>query len=184
VARKINREGVAAVKQAITDANTALAQDPLCRFIGYGLKHGRAYGTLANIPEDQIIDTPVAENLLMGVAIGYALKGYKPVAFFERMDFLTNAMDAIVNHLDKMHRLSHGEFSPAVIIRTVVGNTKKPLFTGPVHTQDFTAAMRLMVDFPVVTITNEWLVQSLYAQAQRDQAKGVSTMIVEYKDLL
>lgn len=171
-------------KDEITTGNTELSGDPLNRFVGYGLKKGRAYGTLANIPDDQIIDMPIAENLMMGVAIGLSLKGLRPVVFFERMDFTLNASDAIVNHLDKIHGLSHGEFSPAVIIRCVVGNRDKPLYTGAVHTQDFSKAFKSMVDFPVVQLRWESSIRWSYEQARLDQRKGVSTMLVEYRDFM
>lgn len=175
---------MSAYKDALVQANTALADDPLTRFVGYGLKKGRAYGTLAGISDDKIIDMPIAENLMMGVGIGLALKGLRPIVFFERMDFLLNASDAIVNHLDKIAALSHGEFTPAVIIRAVVGNRDKPLYTGLVHTQDFTKAFKAMVDFPVVQLRWENSILQSYEQARRDQVKGVSTMLVEYKDFM
>ena len=117
-------------KDELTKANIKLAQNPKVRFIGYGLKKGRALGTLKEVADSQIIEMPVAENLMMGFAIGLSLKGYLPVVFIERMDFLLNAMDAMVNHLDKIAKISHGEFHPKVIIRCIVGNTKKPLYTG------------------------------------------------------
>lgn len=170
-------------KDAITAANTALAADSKTRFIGYGLRMGRAYGTLANVKESQIIETPVAENLMVGLAIGLSLKGYRPIIFFERFDFICNALDAIVNHLDKVHDLSHGEFSPAVIIRAVIGNRIKPLRTGIVHTQDFTAAMKKLVRFPVIKISDETAVVNAYTQATLDQRKGISTLLIEHKDL-
>jgi len=171
-------------KERITHANTLLASDPDVRFVGYGLKKGRAYGTLAEVREEQIIDCPIAENLMMGFSIGLALKGYRPVVFFERMDFILNALDAIVNHLDKMHRLSHGEFSPACIIRSVVGNKDKPLYTGLPHTQDHSKAISFMVGFPVHQLRWENSTASTYEQAYRDLFKGMSTMIVEYKDFM
>lgn len=171
-------------KQALIDANTELSQDPKRRFVGYNLRHGFAQDTLSNINQTQIVDTPIAENLLMGLSIGLSLKGYKPVAFIERFDFILNALDAIVNHLDKMHALSHGEFSPAVIIRTMVGNRDKPLYTGLPHTQDFTLPMRRMVSFPVISLRYHAEIKCAYAQAARDQEKGVSTLLVEWKDFI
>ena len=72
-------------------------------FIGYGLKFGsRGAGFLKNIPDDKIIETPVAENLMLSMAIGLSLEGKLPVVIYERMDFILNAMDALVNHLDKI----------------------------------------------------------------------------------
>lgn len=162
----------------------ALACDPATRFVGYGLRHGRAMGTLASVPDEQIVETPVAENLMAGVAIGLALTGLKPVVYFERADFLLNALDAIVNHLDKAATLSRGVFKPAVILRITVGNREKPLFTGPPHVQDFFQPLNRMVTFPVRAITCAEEAISIYDHCRFDQDNGVSTAVFEYKDLM
>lgn len=176
-----------------------LAKDPQVRFIGYGLFHGRAMGTLKDVPEKQIVEMPTAENLMTGVAIGYSLAGLKPVLYFERADFLLNAADAIVNHLAAMKKLSRGEFSPAAIIRVTIGNRCKPLFTGPVHTQDFAAQFRDMTKFHTRYVepdppdfTDELVhsvercsasfVDKLYRGALEAIGRGESTMIFELKD--
>ena len=168
-------------KQAITDANTELGKDPKTRFIGYGLKKGRAMGTLSGVDESQIIEMPVAENLLLGSAIGMSLTGLKPVVFIERMDFLMNCMDALVNHLDKIREISNGEFAPRVIIRCVVGNVTKPLYTGATHTQDFSSALREMVKIPIYELINEKFARRAY---EITSERGQSAIIVEYKDLM
>lgn len=171
-------------KEALTAANQMLAADPAARFIGYGLKKGRALGTLKGVAEAQIVETPVAENLMVGIATGLALKGYKPVVFIERMDFVLNALDAIVNHLDKARLMSRGEFTPGAIIRCVVGNKTKPLYTGDTHVQDFSEALRRMVSFPVLQLLAAADVPGAYAQAKADIDRGQSTILVEYKDLV
>ena len=171
-------------KEALLRTNTQLASNPKTRFIGYGLQKGRALGTLKGVDDTQIIESPVAENLMLGLAIGLSLKGMRPVVFIERMDFILNAMDAIVNHLDKVNMISHGEFSPAVIIRAVVGNKHKPLYTGITHTQDFSEAMRHMVSFPIFQLKTPDDVLCAYHSAEENQSKGISTLLVEYKDLV
>lgn len=171
-------------KESLTAAMTALAEDPARRFVGYGLRRGRAMGTLSSVPDAQIIETPVAENLMVGIAIGLSLRGLKPVVYFERADFLLNAMDAIVNHLAPARELSRGEFNPAVILRIVVGNKTKPLFTGPVHTQDFSVPLGQMVDFPVRVLEQGDWIEGEYATADVRQAEGISTALFEYKDLM
>ncbi|CAK0745153.1 Transket_pyr domain-containing protein [Gammaproteobacteria bacterium] len=171
-------------KEALTSANHLLATDVATRFIGYGLKKGRALGTLKGVNDSQIIETPVAENLMVGMATGLALKGYKPVVFIERMDFVLNALDALVNHLDKVKRMSRGEFSPSAIIRCVVGNKDKPLYTGDTHVQDFSNALRHMLSFPVRQLHTPADIPSAYAQAKADLDQGRSTLLVEYKDLV
>ena len=168
-------------KDALIRGNTYLASDPKVRFIGYGLMKGRAMGTLKNVPDNQIIEMPVAENLMLGMAIGLALTGLRPVVFIERMDFLMNCMDALVNHLDKIAEISKGEYEPAVIIRCVVGNVTKPLYTGVTHTQDFTNALREMIDIPIYQLLNANYVNNAYKIV--DERKQ-SAILVEYKDLI
>jgi pyruvate/2-oxoglutarate/acetoin dehydrogenase E1 component len=169
-------------RDALSASMDALAADPAAVFIGYGLTVGRAMGTMRNVSTSQIIETPVAEGLMASVAIGQSLAGKKPLVFFERMDFIWNAADAIVNHLDAMALISEGEFQPAVILRCVIGNRTKPLFTGYTHTRDFGEALEQMVSFPVIRLSTPEMVAPAYTLAQWRQGLGGSTMLIEYKD--
>ena len=181
---------MSAYRDALTEAMTEIAKDPMSRFIGYGLtrpesaglKAGAA-GTLVGVPMDQRIECMTAENLMVGLAIGLSLKGYKPLVFFERADFLLCAMDAIVNHADKISEMSRGQFNPAIIFRVVVGNRTKPLYTGVTHTRNYAEAMRHMVAFSVVELRNAVQVEVEYTCAiVRQQCEHQSTMLIEFKD--
>lgn len=169
-------------RTALHHANLALARDPDTVFIGYGITKSFALGTLRDVNTTQLIETTVAENLMVGLAIGMALRGRRPVVYIERMDFILNALDAIVNHLSALRTISRGEFSPGVIIRSVVGNKRKPIFTGETHTQDFTEALMHLVDFPVFQLHTTPCIESCYAEAARLQRNGTSSILVEYKD--
>jgi len=106
-------------------------------YIGYNLKKGhKANGWLKDYDKKNIIETPVAENLMTGLAIGMAMEGFKPVLYFERHDFMLNALDQLVNHLDK-------DFNYPVIVRAVIGSDK-PLNPGKQHTQNYTEAFKTM----------------------------------------
>ncbi len=155
-------------------------------FLGYNVKHGsKGDGAYVNIPEHQLFETPVAENLMMGIAIGLSLEGYLPIVYYERFDFILNALDAIVNHLDKIEKMSKGEFKPKVIIRAMIGGKKKPFFTGLTHIQDFTEAIRKMVNFQVWKIGENWknydprFTIELYKKALKINK---SVLIIEEKD--
>ena len=105
-------------------------------FIGYNTACApRIHGTLNKVPVNKCIETPVAENLMMGLAIGMSLDSMYPIVCFERMDFITVAIDAIVNHLDKLPKLSGDQFKLPMIIRCCIGN-KDPLDPGIQHTQN------------------------------------------------
>jgi len=168
-------------KESIIIATDKLAANPKTIFIGYNVVKGRANGTFKNVPEKQLYETPVAENLMAGIAIGLSLEDYLPVLYFERFNFILNALDSIVNHLDKFNDLSHGEYSPKVIIKAVVGGTKTPFFTGSTHTQDFTEAISKMVNFDVIKLPlNANKIAEIYKNAAESHK---STLIIEEVDL-
>lgn len=157
-----------------------LAQNDKTIFLGYNILHGsQAYGTLTDVPKEMCLETPVAENLMAGLAIGLSLEGYRPVLFYERHDFILNALDAIVNHLDKIESMSQGQFTTPVIIRAVIG-ASEPLNPGPQHTQDFTAAFKQMLCFPVITLDTPAEVLAGYKEVQ---AMNSPVMLVEKRDL-
>ena len=149
-------------------------------FIGYSLLPGDAMGSLARVSDEQKIEMPVAENLMVGVGIGLSLEGYLPVIYFERHDFMLVAADAIVNHLDKIEKISLGQFKPKVILKTVVDNGGI-FYSGPTHSQNFTEAFRKMIEFPVIVPNTAEEVIDAYNFALECKR---SVMIVELKTLL
>tara|TARA_Y100000034_G_scaffold45936_1_gene56485 strand:+ start:15309 stop:16526 length:1218 start_codon:yes stop_codon:yes gene_type:complete len=134
---------------AIKQSMEKLSENKRTIFIGYNIKYGtKAYNTLSNIPKNQLLETPLAENLMSGLAIGLALKNYHPVLFFERHDFMLIALDSLVNHLDKLEGMSEGQFKAPVLIRAVAGE-ETPLYPGPQHIQDFTKAYEDLFSLPI-----------------------------------
>ncbi len=133
---------------AVRQANEALAKDGAI-FIGYNTRcGGRAYGAFKNIPDAKLLETPLAENLMLGLGMGMSLEGFRPVVFFERHEFVLNAMDALVNTLDIIETISDGEYRMPVIIKAVAGSVK-PFYAGLSHSQNFADKIRNFVHFPV-----------------------------------
>ena len=163
-------------KDAVTQGMTELGEEGAI-FIGYSLLPGDAMGTLKNVPDDQKIETPVAENLMVGLAIGMSFEGFKPVVYFERHDFMLVAADAIGNHIDKIERISHGEFNVPVILKTVVDDGGL-FYSGPTHSQNFTRLFREMVDFPVLEPLSSEEALEMYRYAKDSEGP---VMIVEHK---
>ena len=165
-------------KDAIKQSMEKLAKDKKVVFIGYNISFGsQAYGTLKDVPINQKIETPVAENLMIGLAMGMAIEGFKPVVFFERHDFILNSLDAISNHLDKFELLT-GIKLP-IIIRATVGS-KKPLHPGPQHVQDFTEAFKKLINFKIYEPKTALEVLEVYEIAMKSKEP---VMIIERKDL-
>lgn len=165
-------------KDAMNKAMTELGQAGAI-FIGYNVVRGDAMGTLKGVPANQKLETPVAENLMTGLAIGMSFEGFLPVLYFERQDFMLVAADAIGNHIDKIARISHGKFVPRVIIRAVTADAG-PFYSGPTHSQDFTKVFRQLVSFPVLDpIDGE---EALVAYRSAKAFVG-PTMVTERKSL-
>lgn len=162
---------------AVRQSMEALAADGAI-FIGYNVRYGSAYGSLKTIPEDQRLETPLAENLMAGLAMGMSLEGIRPVLFFERHEFMMNAMDAIVNTLDVIETISGGEFTMPVIIKAVAGSVK-PFYAGLTHTRNLASAIREFVSFPVYEPQTGPEVLAAYQLAR--EAKG-PVMVSEMKE--
>jgi 2-oxoisovalerate dehydrogenase E1 component beta subunit len=78
-------------------------------------------GLLERFGEDRVIDTPLNESGIVGVAIGMAMYGLKPIAEIQFADFIYPAFDQIVSELAKMRYRSGGEFTCPVVIRAPAG---------------------------------------------------------------
>ena len=69
----------------------------------------------------RVINTPISENSFVGVAVGAALTGLRPVVEIMFMDFITLAMDQIVNHAAKLHYIYGGQVSVPMVVRAPAG---------------------------------------------------------------
>lgn len=163
-------------KNAVSEAMTEIGMSNSV-FIGYNVKQGNAMGNLINVKDDKKIETPVAENLMAGLAIGMSFEGFKPVVYYERHDFMLVAADAIVNHANHIERISHGEYKCPVIFRTVVADSG-PFYSGPTHSQDFTNGFKNLVSFPIYVPDNGPEVLLAYKKALFSNRPS---MIVEKK---
>ena len=68
----------------------------------------------------RVIDTPISEAAIAGGGVGSALVGARPVIEFQFLDFITIAMDQIVNHAAKLRYMSGGSVSIPLVIRAPV----------------------------------------------------------------
>jgi pyruvate dehydrogenase E1 component beta subunit len=82
--------------------------------------------------KDRVIDTPLAESGIIGVAIGLALNGYKPIAEIQFDGFLYPALDQIISHAGKIRNRSRGRFHVPLVVRVPYGGGIRP----PEHHSD------------------------------------------------
>jgi 2-oxoisovalerate dehydrogenase E1 component beta subunit len=76
---------------------------------------------MAEFGEDRVIDTPLAESAIVGIAIGMALHGLLPVAEIQFADFIHPAFDQIVSEAARIRYRSNGDFGVPLVIRTPCG---------------------------------------------------------------
>jgi pyruvate/2-oxoglutarate/acetoin dehydrogenase E1 component len=77
-------------------------------------------GLLEEFGPRRVIDTPISEAAIAGAGIGSALVGARPVIEFQFLDFITIAMDQIVNHAAKLRYMTGGMVSVPLVIRAPV----------------------------------------------------------------
>ena len=123
-----------AINRALADAMEAdgsvilLGED----IANAGGPFGATRGLRDKFGADRVRDTPIAEAALVGAAVGAALTGLKPVAEIMFMDFVTLAMDALVNQAAKARFMFGGQRGVPMVLRTPHGGG---LNAGPQHSQ-------------------------------------------------
>ena len=78
-------------------------------------------GFLQEFGEDRVIDTPLAESGIVGVAIGMAMHGLLPVAEIQFADFIHRAFDQLVSEAARIRYRSNGEFGVPMVVRAPYG---------------------------------------------------------------
>ena len=99
---------------------------------GAGGPFGVTRGLLERFGELRVRDTPISEAAIVGAAVGAALSGLRPVVEIMFMDFMTLAMDALVNQAAKAHFMFGGQRPVPLVVRTPHGGG---LSAGPQHSQ-------------------------------------------------
>jgi len=123
-----------AINRSLDDA---MARDPKVVLLGEDIANAGGIfavtrGLLDKYGADRVIDMPIAENAIAGMAVGLALGGYRPVIEIMFMDFMTLTMDAVVNQAAKLHFMFGGQGAVPMVVRTQHGGG---LNAGPQHSQ-------------------------------------------------
>jgi pyruvate dehydrogenase E1 component beta subunit len=125
------REGLTEI--AIRDSSVLLLAEGIA---DPSAVYGTTAGIGSHIDAKRIIEMPVAENGLCGVAVGAAMMGKRPVISFHRVEFALLAMEQIVNNAAKTHYISNGRHKVPLVIRMIVG---RGWGQGPEHSQSMEA---------------------------------------------
>jgi pyruvate/2-oxoglutarate/acetoin dehydrogenase E1 component len=116
---------IEAVRQALDEA---MAKDPTVIVFGEdvadpegGGVRGCTRGLSTKYGDHRVKSTPISEQAIMGAAVGAAMAGMRPVAEIMLMNFMSVAMDQLINHAAKLRYMSGGQTAVPLTMRTMTG---------------------------------------------------------------
>jgi pyruvate/2-oxoglutarate/acetoin dehydrogenase E1 component len=157
--------------EALNEAlGMALARDPDVVLLGedigaYGGAFGVTRGLLEKYGPERVRETPISENGFMGVAVGAAMTGLRPVVEIMFMDFLLLAADQLVNHAAKLHYIYDGQVNVPLVVRTPSGAGRG---YGASHSQNFESLFMSAPGLKIVVPSNPFDAKGLLLSAIRD----------------
>jgi pyruvate/2-oxoglutarate/acetoin dehydrogenase E1 component len=143
--------------------------DPRLIVMGEDIRdYGGAFAVTGDLHRrypQRVIDTPISENSFVGVAVGAAMSGMRVVVELMFMDFVTLAMDQIVNHAAKIFYMYAGQVSVPIVIRMPYGGYRG---YGPSHSQTLASWFMSVPGLKVVVPAGASHARGLLKAAIRD----------------
>ncbi len=138
---------------------------------------GVTRGLLDRFGAERVRDTPISEAAIVGAAVGAAMSGLKPVVEIMFMDFVTLAMDALVNQAAKARFMFGGQYALPMVVRLPHGGG---INAGPQHSQCLEA---WLAHVPGLKVVCPATVAHAYALTRAAIADPDPVILVENKSL-
>ena len=157
--------------QAINEGlREEMRRDPNVFVIGEDVgRYGGLFRVTRNLLDEfgpkRLLDTPISEQAFMGMAIGAATVGMRPVVELMYMDFSLVAADAIFNQAAKLHYMSGGQLNVPMVIRGQQGGGKR---YGSQHSQSVDSVFAHFPGIKVVAPSTPYDAKGLLISAIRD----------------
>jgi pyruvate dehydrogenase E1 component beta subunit len=156
--------------QAILEAtDQCLGSDRSVYLMGLGATDPKGiFGTTLGLKDKykgRILDMPVSENGMTGVAIGSSLVGMRPILTHQRVDFIILSLDQIINNAAKWHYMFGGKMKVPVVIRMIIG---RGWGQGPQHSQNLNSVLAFIPGLKVVMPATPHDAKGLLISAVRD----------------
>lgn len=131
---------------------------------GFGGAFTVTLGLSKEFGHDRIIDTPISEIAICGMAVGAAVAGMRPIADVQYGDFLFCMMDQLANEAAKLRYMSGGEVAVPMVMRAPIGSTRR----GAQHAQCLEAFFTHVPGLKVVAPSTAYDAKGLLKSAVRD----------------
>lgn len=157
--------------QAVNEAiDLCMAKDPAVYIMGLGVPDpkgifGTTLGLLEKYGPERVMDMPVSENGMTGVAIGSAIVGMRPIMTHQRLDFALLAMEQITNQAANWNYMFGGKVSVPLVIRLIIG---RGWGQGPQHSQSLQAWFAHIPGLKVVMPTTAYDAKGLLISSIED----------------
>jgi pyruvate dehydrogenase E1 component beta subunit len=122
-------------------------------------------GLFDRFGEDRVIDTPLAESGIVGLSIGMALYGLRPVAEMQFMGFMWPAVDQLSNHASRLRNRTMGRFHVPMVVRAPYGGGVRALEH---HAESFEGVLASIPGLKVVIPSNPYDAKGLLIASIRD----------------
>ncbi len=147
-----------------------MARDPSVVFLGEDVAAaGGVFKTTAGLLETfgptRVLDTPISEQAILGMAMGAAMTGMRPVAEIMFSDFLAVCWDLVANEIAKTRYMTDGQVDLPLVIRTANGGGIR---FGAQHSQSLENWAMAVPGLKVVAPSNPADMKGLLAAAIRD----------------
>ncbi len=157
-----------AIREALAEE---MRRDPNVFIIGEDVAEaGTPFKVLSGLVEefgtDRVIDTPISEPGFSGIGVGAAMTGMRPVVDLMFGDFLTLAMDQIVNQAAKVHYMSGGKLKVPMVFRTTLGASRR---SAAQHSQSLHAWVSHIPGLKVALPSTPYDAKGLLKTAIRDE---------------
>lgn len=131
----------------------------------YGGIFGSTGGLLEEFGPERIIDTPISETAFIGLGIGAATEGMRPIVELMFVDFMGVCLDQIYNHMAKIHFESGGNVKVPMVLTTAVGGGYSD---GAQHSQCLWGTFAHLPGMKIVVPSNPADAKGLMTAAIRD----------------
>ncbi len=115
--------------------------------------------------EERVIDTPLAESGIVGLSIGMALYGLRPVAEMQFMGFMWPAIDQLSNHASRLRNRTMGRFHVPMVVRAPYGGGVRALEH---HAESYEGVLAQIPGLKVVIPSNPYDAMGLLIASIRD----------------